>query len=98
MYNFSISNDLTQMVDFPTQITDCDSHIAALLDLFISSAARICCTMAFPSLGNSDHIVDSVSTDFPTKSKGDALFYRIAYDHSHADMDGLCDHFRNGLW
>ena len=36
-YNFSISNDLTQMVNFPTQIPDCDSHSLALLDLFISS-------------------------------------------------------------
>ena len=25
-YNFSISNDLTQMVNFPTWIPDCDSH------------------------------------------------------------------------
>ena len=38
-YNFSISNDLTQMVNFPTQIPDWDSHSTALLDLFISSDA-----------------------------------------------------------
>ena len=38
-YNFSISNDLTQMVDFPTWIPDWDSHSTALLDLFISSDA-----------------------------------------------------------
>ena len=25
-YNFSISNDLTQMVNFPSQIPDCDFH------------------------------------------------------------------------
>ena len=31
-YNFSISNDLTQMVNFPTPISDCDSHSPALLD------------------------------------------------------------------
>ena len=36
-YNFSISNDLTQMANFPTQIPDCDSHSLALLDLLISS-------------------------------------------------------------
>ena len=36
-YNFSISNDLTQMIDFPTRISDCDSHSPALLDLFLSS-------------------------------------------------------------
>ena len=29
-YNFSISNDLTQMVNFPTWIPDCDSHTPAL--------------------------------------------------------------------
>ena len=31
-----ISNDITQMVTFPTQIPDSDSHNPALLDLFIS--------------------------------------------------------------
>ena len=47
-YNFFISNDLTQMVNFPTQIPDCDSHSPAFLDLFLSSDAGICSTMAFP--------------------------------------------------
>ena len=37
-----------------------DSHSPALLDLFISSDASICSTMAFPLLGNSDHVVLSV--------------------------------------
>ena len=59
-YNFSISNDLTQMVNFPTRIPDCDSHSPALLDLFISSEASICSTMALPQLGNSYHVVVSV--------------------------------------
>ena len=31
-YNFSISHDLTQMINFPTRISDCDSHSSALLD------------------------------------------------------------------
>ena len=48
LYNFSISNDLTQMVNFRTWIPDCDSHDPALLDLFISSDASTCSTMAFP--------------------------------------------------
>ena len=34
-YNFSISNDLTQMDNFPTCIPDCDSHSHALLDFFL---------------------------------------------------------------
>ena len=34
-YSFCISNDLTQMVNFPTWIPDCDSHSPALLDFFL---------------------------------------------------------------
>ena len=34
-YNFLISNDLTQMVNFPTGILNCDCYSLALLDLFI---------------------------------------------------------------
>ena len=96
-YNFSISNNLIQIVNFPTWIPDCDSHSPALLDLFISSDASICSTMAFPPLGNSDHVA-SVSNDFPINSKQDTLFHRMAYDYSHADWDGLCDHLRDGPW
>ena len=83
------------MVDFPTWIPDCDSHSPALLDLFLSSDASICSTMAFPPLGNSDHIVVSVSIDFPTNSQQDAPFHRIAYDYSCADWD---DHLRDVPW
>ena len=86
-YNFSISNDLTQMANFPNEISDCDSHSPALLDLFLSSEANVCSTMAFPPLGNSDHIVVSVSIDFPSYSQWDAPFHCIAYDYSHADWD-----------
>ena len=50
-YNFCISNDLTQIVSFPTRIPDCDSHSPALLDLFLSSDASICSTMR-NSIGN----------------------------------------------
>ena len=62
-----------------------DSHSPALLDLFLSSDASICSTMAFPPLGNSDHVVVSVSIDFQTNSQQDAPFHRIAYDCSRAD-------------
>ena len=97
-YNFSISNDLTQILNFPTWIPDCDSHSPALLDLFISSDTSICSTMAFPPLGNSDHVVISVSIDFPINSKQNTLFHHLAYDYSRADWDGLCDHLRDVPW
>ena len=64
---FFISNDLTQMVNFPTLIPDCDSH-SPLLDLFLSSDAIICSTMAFHPLGNSNHVDVSVSINFSTNS------------------------------
>ena len=86
------------MVNFPTQISDCDSHSPALLDLFISSDASICSTMAFPPLGNSDHVVVLVSIDFPINSKQDIPFHRVAYDYSRADWDGLRDHLRDVPW
>ena len=67
--NLSILHDLTQTVNFPTRIPNCDSHSPALLDLFISSNVNICSTVAFPPLGNSDHVDVSVSIDFPINSK-----------------------------
>ena len=33
-YNFSISNDIRQMVNFPSQIHDCDSHTPAFFYYF----------------------------------------------------------------
>ena len=65
----SVINDLTQMVNFPTHIRDCDSHSPALLDFSHSSDATICSTMTFPPLGNSAYVVVSVSIDFPSYSK-----------------------------
>ena len=85
------------MLNFPTRIPDCDSHSPALFDLFISSDASICSTMAFSPLGNSDHVV-SVSIDFPTNSQQDAPFQCIAYDYSRADWDGFRDHLRDVPW
>ena len=91
-HNFSLSNYINQMVNFPTWIFDCDSLSTALLDLFLPSDTSICSTMTFPPLGNSDHVVVSVSIDFPSNSQRDAPFHHIAYDNSLADGDGLCDH------
>ena len=91
-YDFSISNGLTQMVNFPTRIPDCYSDRPALLDSFLSSDASICSIMSFPPLGNSDHFVISISIDFPSNSQRYVPFHLIAYDYSLADLDGLRDH------
>ena len=63
------------------------------LDLFSSSDASFV-LQAFPPLENSDHVVVSVSIDFPKNSQWDAQLHRIAYDYSCADWDGLCNNLR----
>ena len=65
------------MVNFPAWIPDCDSHSPILLGLFLCSDAGICSKMAFPPLGNSDHIVVSVSIDFQSNSQRDATFHHM---------------------
>ena len=40
-------------------------------------------------MGNADHVVVSVSIDFPSNSQWDAPFHHIAYDYSCTDWDGV---------
>ena len=54
--------------------------------------------MAFPPLGNSDHVAVSVSIDFPINSKQDAPFHCVTYYYSHSNWDGLHDHLRDVPW
>ena len=93
-----ISNDLIQVVNFPTWIPVCHSHSPALLDLFLSSDASICSIMAFPPLGNSDQVDVSVSIDFTSNSHQDALFHRTSHDNYSIEWDGRCDHLRDVPW
>ena len=51
--------------------------------------------MDFLPLGNSYHVVVSVSIDFPSNLQQDALFLRIAYDYFCVDWDELCDYLRD---
>ena len=83
------------MVNFPTRIPHCDSLSHALLDLSLSSDASICSTMALSPVGNSDHVVFSISINFPSNSQRDATFHCIACNYSRGDWDGLCDNLRD---
>ena len=53
--------------------------------------------MAFPPLGNSDHII-SVSNYVLSDSQQDALFHCIGFDYSRADWDGLHDYLKDVPW
>ena len=101
LVNSVISNDLTQIVNLPTQIPDSDSNGPALLDLFLTSCASICSTMEFLFITKfwsccclSFHWL---SIDFPN-CQWDAPFHCIAYDYCRADFDGLRDHLRDVPW
>ena len=78
------------MVNFPTRIPDCESHNPTLLDLFISSDASICSTMAPLHW----EILVMLLSQFPSNSQRDATFHRIAYDYSRPD----CEHLRISPW
>ena len=45
-----------------------------------------------------NHVVVSVSIDFPTNSKRNASFHHIAYCYLHAEWNSLCDHLRDVPW
>ena len=51
--------------------------------------------MALPPLGSSDHVVVSVSIDFPSYSQWDDPFHGITYDYSCTGWDSLRDHLRH---
>ena len=93
-----ISNDLIQVVNFPTWIPVCHSHSPALLNLFLWSDASIYSIMAFSPQGNSDQVAVSVFIDFTSNSHQDSLFHRIDHDNSSTDWGGRCDHLRDVPW
>ena len=68
------------MVNFSTQIPNCDSHSPSfrLLEYFLQWLSL-------------HHAVVSVSIDFPSNSRRDALFHCTAYDYSRTDWAHLCD-------
>ena len=47
---FAMAQDLTQIVDLPTRISDCDDHQPYLLDLFLCSNPDFCTVASHPPL------------------------------------------------
>ena len=45
-----------------------------------------------------DHVIFSVSIDFPSYSHRDTPYHRIAYDCYPADWDSLHDHLSDVQW
>ena len=74
------------MANVLTWIPGCDPHSPAPMDLFISFDASICSTLAFPPLGNSDHVFVSIFhwLSFGTQNAM-SFFIPTAYDDARAD-------------
>ena len=97
-YNFAVSHDFTQMVEFPTRTPDSVAQRPSLLDLFLTSSPDSCSVKPMPALGNSDHCVVAVTIDFVTQNVKDAPFHRKVHDYTRADWDGFRDHLRDIPW
>ena len=94
-YNFSISNDLTQIFKSPTWITIFKSP-DRLLGLLLSSDTSICSTVTFHQLGNADPVATQFQSLFnrSINSKWNAPFNYVACGYSCANYNGPCDHLR----
>ena len=94
-YNFSISNDLTQIFKSPTWITIFKSP-DSLLGLLLSSDTSICSTVTFHQLGNADPVATQFQSLFnrSLNSKWNAPFNYVACGYSCANYNGPCDHLR----
>ena len=88
-YNFSVSNNYTQIGGFPTQIPDWHSHSHALLDLFF--LLTLVYVLQWLSLHRE---ILTMLSQFSLTSP----FHCITYDYLCADWDGLHDHLGDVLW
>ena len=95
-YSFSISNGLTQMVNFPTWFSNCDCHSLAILVLILSSNPNIHSTIAFLPWRITDHVIVSLLSSFKHK--------RVCLISSYSWWLFLCgykwfiDHLRDVSW
>ena len=64
VYNFSITQGLTQIVSSPTHIPDRVADGRYLLDLFLCSNPDDCSAKVLPPIDNSDHSVVSISVSY----------------------------------
>ena len=95
-YNFYISSDLTQIVNFPTHIPDCGSHSPALVDLFLSFLVFV---LQWLSLHSEIQIM--LLSQFPLTFHhlmGKPCFMTLLMIILVLIWDCLCDHLRDVPW
>ena len=97
-YNFSLSQSLTQLVDFPTRFPDRDDQTPSLLDLFLSSNPNVCNASVLSPLGNSDHAVVNVDISLSSKAAQESPVHRTLYSYHQGDWDSFRDFLRDIPW
>lgn len=56
LYNFSVSNNLFETVNFPILLCDPGAYSSAILELFLLSDTRLSSLLVISLLGNADHV------------------------------------------
>ena len=97
--NFSITESLTQMVDFATRYPDNLAHTPSRLDLcFCSHPDEISSIVPRTPLGNSDHVVLQLSLKSPSASIHQSPYHRTSYTYGCGDWDSFRNFLRDLPW
>ena len=94
----SISDHLPKFAIIPSMFGNTPTNKSNIYERDWSKFDRENFILDYFSIGWEDHVVVSVSTDFPINSKQHTPFHPVAYDYSRADWDGLHDHLRDVPW
>lgn len=95
---FSILNDLSQLVNTPTRIPDRVTDFANTLDLFLTSKPDLYFPVStYAPLGSSDHCLITINHPF-TPFHSPAPPKRTLWKFATADWDGLRDFFAEFPW
>ena len=86
--NFSISVDLTHMVNFLNWLSDCHSHSLVLLDLFLFLVPVFVLQWTSLSWVILMILLFQVKFTFHPTQKADAMLNWVAYHQSRVDWDG----------
>jgi hypothetical protein len=96
--SFSVTNNLTQLVNQPTRIPDRAGDTCNILDLLMTSSPNSYSAVHVTSpIGSSDHCL--ISAVLPTKSSSKHRpEKRTLWKYASADWDGLRDYFGSYPW
>ncbi|MCP4340929.1 MAG: hypothetical protein GY799_19080, partial [Desulfobulbaceae bacterium] len=97
-YDFSILNDLEQLVQHPTRIPDRLGDQPNILDLFLTSNPSAYSIQLFSPLGSSDHNLISATCSIAPVQPMDPPKRRRLWHFDAADWGDLCQYFYDFPW